>query len=117
MACRRSARKAVSLHAVVSCPRFGMIRGMIVDLSDSGMYIRAETSIVPIGAEVSITFQPDCPSCEEALVVQGFVRHQSLQGFGIEFQPLETHCRDVLDDFLPRRPQVAEYAPPALRVR
>jgi hypothetical protein len=114
---RSTARKAVSLDAVVSCPRFGMIRGKVVNLSESGMYVSAETSIVPIGAEVSVTFQPDCERCDGVLTVTGCVRHQSLQGFGIEFESLETHCRDVLDDFLPRRPAVADYALPALRLR
>lgn len=114
---RRAERKVVSLDAVVSCPRFGMIRGKVVDLSESGMYVSAETSIVPIGAVVSVTFQPDCELCEGVLTVRGSVRHQSLQGFGIEFESLETHCREVLDDFLPGRPAVADYALPALRMR
>jgi len=43
-------RKSVSLRAVVGSVRFGSIRGLILDLGENGLYIRAETSIVPIGA-------------------------------------------------------------------
>ena len=54
---RNCERKIVSLDAVVSCERFGLIRGCITDLAHGGLYIRAETSIVPIGAEVTVTFK------------------------------------------------------------
>jgi hypothetical protein len=113
---RASARKAVTLSAVVSCARFGLIRGTIRDLSQGGLYVEAETSIVPIGAPVSVTFSPDCAWCEGSVTIRGTVRHQSLQGFGIAFECLEPHCREVLDLFLPGRPAVTEYAYPALRV-
>jgi hypothetical protein len=112
---RASARKAVALSAVVSCARFGLIRGTIVDLSEGGLYIEAETSIVPIGAPVSVTFSPDCAWCEDSITISGTVRHQSLHGFGIAFECLEPHCREVLEHFLRGRPAVTEYAYPALR--
>jgi len=112
---RASARKAVALGAVVSCARFGLIRGTIVNLSEGGLYVRAETSIVPIGAPVSVTFSPGGTVDRVSITVKGTVRHQSLQGFGIAFDALEPHCRDVLEHFLPGRPVVTEYAYPALR--
>ena len=66
---RTDDRKAVSFDAVVGCPRFGLIRGRIVDLGLGGLYIRAETSIVPIGARVSVTFQPGEDICGDCLSI------------------------------------------------
>lgn len=109
-------RRAVSAEAVVACPRFGMIRGQITDIGEGGLYVSAETSIVPIGSEVSVTFRPDCLLCDGAHIsVSGRVSHQSLHGFGIAFDELEPHCREVLARYLPEMPLAPAHAPPALR--
>lgn len=113
---RAGERKAVSFGAIVSCSRFGMIRGVITDIGDGGLYVSAETSIVPIGSDVSVTFQPECALCEgAAITVRGRVSHQSLQGFGIVFEALEPHCRAALARLLPEMPLAPEFAYPALR--
>lgn len=112
---RTHERKAVSLHAVVGCRRFGLIRGEIVDLAMGGLYVSAETSIVPIGAPVSVTFQPGEDVCSNCLTVKGRVSHQSLQGFGIVFDELDDQCREVLQRLLPTRPPVPLKAAPVLR--
>lgn len=112
---RINERKAVSLDAVVGCPRFGLIRGRIIDLGLDGLYISAQTSIVPIGAEVTVTFQPGADICDECMIVQGRVSHQSLQGFGIEFSRLDESCRSALQRLLPMMPPAPERAAPALR--
>lgn len=108
-------RKSVSLDAVVGCPRFGLLRGRIVDLGFGGLYIRAETSIVPIGATVTVTFQPGKDVDNSCLSVGGRVAHQSLHGFGIVFDELRPECRDVLDRLLPQMPPVPVKAIPVLR--
>jgi hypothetical protein len=112
---RNSDRKAVSLDAVIGCSRFGLIRGRIVDLGYSGLYISAETSIVPIGASVTVTFQPDPDSAAACLNIRGWVAHQSLQGFGVAFDDLDAHCREALDRLLPAMPPVPNRAVPVLR--
>ena len=112
---RTDDRKAVSFDAVVGCPRFGLIRGRIVDLGLGGLYIRAETSIVPIGARVSVTFQPGDDICGDCLSIQGSVAHQSLHGFGIAFDSLDADCRAALDRLLPMMPEVPFRAAPVLR--
>lgn len=112
---RKMQRKAVALDAVVGCARFGLLRGRIIDLGLGGLYVRAETSIVPIGAEVTVTFQPGPDLGRDCFTVTGFVRHQSLQGFGIEFAGLEAGCRQVLERLLPGRPTVPQRAAPVLR--
>ena len=89
---RNSERKAVSLVGVLGCSRFGLIRGQIMDLATKGLYFRAETSIVPIGAAVTVTFQPGDEICNDCVTIKGRVAHQSLHGFGIEFDDLEPDC-------------------------
>ncbi len=109
-------RKAVSLEAVVGCPRFGLIRGRIVDLGEGGLYIRAETSIVPIGAVVTVSFKPGEAANGRCLSARGRVAHQSLQGFGIEFVDLDATGRDMLARILPEMPPVPARAAPVLRM-
>lgn len=112
---RNSDRKMVSLDAVVGCSRFGLIRGEIVDLAEGGLYVRAETSIVPIGAAVTVTFQPGEEVCRHCLSIQGRVAHQSLQGFGIEFDALDVSCSDALSRLLPTMPSAPTGGMPLLR--
>ena len=112
---RKGDRKLVSLDAVVGCSRFGLIRGEIVDLAPGGLYVKAETSIVPIGAEVTVTFQPGEDICRECLSIHGRVAHQSLQGFGITFENLDANCSAALERLLPLMPAVPSKAYPVLR--
>ncbi|MCB1801137.1 MAG: PilZ domain-containing protein [Gammaproteobacteria bacterium] len=112
---RNSDRKAVSFDAVVGCTRFGMIRGEIVDLAEGGAYVQAETSIVPLGAAVTVTFQPGEAICRNCLSLRGRVTHQSLQGFGIEFCDLDERCIDALARLLPTLPAAPSRAMPVLR--
>ena len=112
---RNSERKEVSIDAVVACTRFGLIRGEIVDMGIGGLYIRAETRIVPIGSDVSVTFQPGAEIWKGCLTLEGRVSHQSLQGFGIAFGDISTECLASLETLLLDRPTVPQCAPPALR--
>ncbi len=112
---RTEGRKSVSLDAVVSCQRFGLIRGRIIDLASGGLYVKAETSIVPIGAAVTVTFQPGEDFAGGCLSVKGRVAHQSLHGFGIEFDALEPACREVVERLLAGAADAPVRAFPVLR--
>lgn len=112
---RSNVRKAVSFDAVIACTRFGMIRGRIVDLAEGGLYIKAETSIVPLDAAVTVTFQPDDEICNRCLSVEGRVVHQSLHGFGIRFDELDPACNEALGRLLPLMPDSPRRAMPVLR--
>lgn len=112
---RLDERKAVALDAVIACSRFGLIRGQIVDLGLGGAYVSANTSIVPLGSEVTLTFQPDSGLCDRCVTLKGEVRHQSLQGFGIAFVDLDVDCRQLLQQWLPSMPPVPARAAPVLR--
>ena len=99
---RAAGRRPVDLDAVVVCPRFGLLRAVIVDLGPGGVRIRAETNIVPIGAEVTISFRPDqSPQCE-CLAFRGSVVHQSDHGFGIRFAGIDPDVRKALARVLER---------------
>lgn len=112
---RQCERKAIALDAVVACTRFGLIRGRIVDLGVGGLYIRAETSIVPIGAEVTVTFQPAAGVCQTCMSLKGRVAHQSLHGFGVAFGELDAGCRRALRQLLPGQPLVTGQPLPVMR--
>jgi len=112
---RSSERKAVSLDAVVGCARFGLIRGRIVDIGLGGLYIKAETSIVPIGAAVTVTFQRAERVHGDCMSLRGQVSHQSLHGFGIEFDALDPGCLEALQRLLHLMPPAPAKAAPVLR--
>ena len=93
---RAAGRQPVDLDAVVVCPRFGLLRAVIVDLAPGGARVRVETNIVPIGAEVTISFRPDrSPHCD-CLAFRGAVVHQSDHGFGVRFSNLDPEVRRAL---------------------
>lgn len=112
---RRGERKTVALQAVIGCPRFGLIRGEIVDMSTAGVYVKAETSIVPIGSEVTVTFQPGDEISGDCMTLSGLVRHQSLQGFGIELNELPEECFQAIGRLLIDHAPVPARAFPVLR--
>jgi hypothetical protein len=93
---RAAGRQPVDLDAVVVCPRFGLLRAVIVDLGPGGVRVRAETNIVPIGAEVSVSFRPDRSPDGRSLAFRGSVVHQSVHGFGIRFCNLDPEVRRML---------------------
>lgn len=99
---RAAGRHPVDLDAVVVCPRFGLLRAAIVDIGPGGVRVRAETNIVPIGAEVTVSFRPEpSPQCD-CLAFRGAVVHQSDHGFGIRFAGVDPDVRKVLARVLER---------------
>lgn len=113
---RSGERKAASLDAVVSCARFGLIRGRIVNLAMGGLYVEADTCIVPIGVQVTVTFRSIGGAEGRWLHLKGRVSHQSLEGFGIEFDSPGEDGRRVLQQVLPNLPSAPAKAFPVLRV-
>lgn len=93
---RAAVRQPVRIDAVVVCPRFGLLRAVIVDLGPGGVGVRAETNIVPIGAEVTVSFCSDRLPQGSSLALRGAVVHQSVHGFGVRFSGLDPDVRRVL---------------------
>jgi len=112
---RSGERKAVSLDAVIGCARFGLMRGRVIDLGMGGLYVEARTSIVPIGAQVTVTLRSVGGTEECWVSLKGRVSHQSLQGFGIEFEAPRGENLEALQRFLPTMPRVPAKAVPVLR--
>lgn len=112
---RSDARKAARLPAVVYSDRFTKLSGEICDLGAGGLYICTETVIVPIGAAVRVSFAVTQPRAE-VFELSGFVRHQSLHGFGIAFAGMDDAVRKRLADTLSALPNSRpRVAPSALR--
>jgi hypothetical protein len=64
---------------------------------------------------VSVTFRPGEEVGSACLSVKGRVAHQSLHGFGVEFDGLDAQCRAALDRLLPQMPPVPMRPLPVLR--
>ena len=111
----RNGRKPISLDAVVGCARFGLIRGRIVEVGPEELYIKADARLVPVGAEVTVTFQPGDGICSDCLSVSGRVSRQNPHGFGIELDAPDPRCREFLLRHLPVVPKARLKALPELR--
>ena len=112
---RRNGRKPISLDAVVGCARFGLIRGRIVEVGPEELYIKADAGLVPIGAEVTVTFQPSDGICSDCLSVSGRVNRQNPHGFGVKLDAPDPRCREFLLRHLPVVPKARLKAVPELR--
>jgi len=94
---------SIRLDAVVACTRFGLIRGSITQIDGEGLYIEAQTSIVPIDVEVSVTFQPQQTLSDACVSLKGVVSHQNPRGFSISFTDVPPACREALELLLTRK--------------
>jgi len=112
---RRNGRKPISLDAVVGCSRFGLIRGRIVEVGPDELYIKADASLVPVGAEVTVTFQPGDGVCSDCLSVNGHISRQNAYGFGVALDAPGPRCREFLLRHLPVVPKARLRAVPELR--
>lgn len=79
---RDSIRVPTGLHAVVACPQFGLFRGGVMNVSETGVFIRTRNVNICVNARVTLTLQDeDRPDsyCE----AEGRVVHQNRNGFGV----------------------------------
>jgi hypothetical protein len=90
----------IRLDAVIACTRFGLIRGSITQIDADRLYVEARASIVPINAEVSVTFQPQRSLSDACVSLQGVVSQQNPRGFAITFTEVPPACREALDSLL-----------------
>ena len=70
---------------------------------------------MPIGAEVTVTFQPSDGVCSDCLSVSGRVSRQNPHGFGVELDAPDPRCREFLLRHLPVVPKARLKAVPELR--
>ena len=93
---RREVRKQADLGAVISCPRFGLFRGAIENLSEHGMYVRTRNVLMCLHVPVTVTFQPEPGQPLLHCDVEGTVVHQDQEGFGIRLMALDVEARQTL---------------------
>ncbi|HHI75540.1 MAG TPA: PilZ domain-containing protein [Gammaproteobacteria bacterium] len=90
---RKHSRLPTHLHAVVVCPRFGLFRGSVENLSSDGLYVRTHNVNMCIDVPVTLTLQGDDRMPAGGCEVKGVVVHQDAEGFGVRFVDMEAACR------------------------
>lgn len=97
---RYTERKPTDLSVVINCPRVGLFRGNILNLSLGGMHVESDCVVMPLHAPVVVSFQPDSEKPASAIELQGMVVHQRGNSFGLMFDELEPAIRETLRDLL-----------------
>ena len=72
---RCSSRRPIAVDVVVECPRIGLVRAAMRDISLGGLFIETETVILPLDAPVSVVFdlpggERDGGYCLRAMIVR-----------------------------------------------
>ena len=94
---RKGARCATDLHAVVSCPRFGLFRGAVENVSLKGVYVRTRNVNICVNVPVTVTLQADADDPDSCCEASGIVVHQDLDGFGVRFTDMDARCQRLLE--------------------
>jgi len=92
---RGGMRIPTDLHAVVACPQFGLFRGGVLNISQTGVFIRTRNVNICVNAQVTLTLQDeDRPDsyCE----AEGRVVHQNKNGFGVRLLRIDSEYRQLL---------------------
>lgn len=89
---RKRPRQSARLHAVVVCPRFGLFRGSVENLSSDGLYVRTHNVNMCIDVPITLTLQPADDSTAKGCEVNGVVVHQDAGGFGVRFSDMDADC-------------------------
>lgn len=97
---RFTERKPADLNVVISCPRVGMFRGRIRNLSLGGMYVESGCVVMPIHAPVQVSIQPDPERPIHSLDIPGMVVQQRGNAFGLIFGELDLVTKLALRDLL-----------------
>lgn len=93
---RYTERKPVECSVMVSCPRVGLFRGQVHDVSLGGMRVQSDCVMIPLHAPVMVSFQPDPEHPLKCFQAQGMVVHQQGTTFGLMFDDLEPACAEAL---------------------
>ncbi len=97
---RKQSRHPVHLYAVVSCPRFGLFRGAVENLSVDGVYVRTPNVNMCIDVPVTLTLQGGEGAQQTCCEVSGVVVHQDAEGFGVRFAKVDESCIRRLRELL-----------------
>lgn len=104
---RKRPRQSTRLHAVVVCPRFGLFRGSVENLSSDGLYVRTHNVNMCIDVPITLTLQPADDPTAEGCEVSGVVVHQDAGGFGVRFTDMDADCLARVTQLLARSQPMA----------
>lgn len=97
---RYSQRKLLDISAVIACPRVGLFRGRIRDLSLGGMHVESDCVVMPIHAPVTVSFQLDPENPSSSIEAKGMVIHQRGNAFGLMFDDHDSALCEALRNLL-----------------
>lgn len=87
---RWSARKSVMGNVVVECPRIGLVRAAMRDVSLSGMFVETGPMVLPLNAPVSVVFSLPSDQSDEDYCLQAMIVRHATKGAGIMFLDPDT---------------------------
>lgn len=82
---RWSSRKPVSGSVVVECPRIGLVRAALRDISLGGMFVESSAVVFPLNAPVSVVFDLPTGGRREGYCLPAMVVRHTSNGAGIMF--------------------------------
>lgn len=118
---RWSARKPVTGNVIVECPRIGLVRAALRDISLGGMLVETTAVVLPLNAPVSVVFDLPLEDRREGFCLQAMIVRHTSGGAGVMFLDPETSVmrsmRDVLYGSTPGSGARASSAPRSVEVR
>lgn len=93
---RGNIRISTDLHAVVTCPQFGLFRGGVVNIGPEGVFVRTRNVNICVNARITLTLQDQSipPNFFEA---EGVVVHQNRNGFGMRLAGIDQHYQALFE--------------------
>lgn len=82
---RWSARRVVTGNVIVECPRIGLVRAALRDISLGGMFIETSAVVLPLNAPVSVVFDLPADDGNEGFCLQAMIVRHTARGAGIMF--------------------------------
>ena len=82
---RWSARRPVIGNVIVECPRIGLVRAALRDVSLGGMFIETKAVVLPLNAPVSVVFDLPADDGNEGYCLQAMIVRHASGGAGIMF--------------------------------
>ncbi len=89
---RWSARKLVAGNVVVECPRVGLVRAAMRDVSLGGMFLETKAVVLPVNAPVTVVFDLPAGPQGGAYCLQAMIVRRTSGGAGLMFLDPESEA-------------------------
>jgi hypothetical protein len=108
---RWSARRPVIGNVIVECPRIGLVRAALRDISLGGMLVETSAVMLPLNAPVSVVFDLRGDDGNEGYCLQAMIVRHATRGAGIMFlDPGSDVIRSMRDTLYGETPAMARRA-------